>query len=45
MLTYEIRPQSYVVTDFLKPPVTDLETPQAPNGGGTNRNTQDIEAT
>ena len=45
MLNYEIRPHSYVMTDFLQPAVTDLEAPQAPDGGGTNCNTQDIEAT
>ena len=47
MLNYVIRAQSYVVTDFMQPAVTDLEAPQAPeaDGSGTNRNTQDIEAT
>ena len=47
MLNYKKGPLSYVGTDFLQPTLTDLEAPQAPeaDGSGTNRNTQDIEAT
>ena len=45
MLNYKKGPLSYVGTDFLQPTLTDLEAPQAPDGGGTNRNTHKIKAT